>query len=409
MNFPLLVASRYLFSKKSTNAINVISVIAMSGMAIGTMVLVLLLSVFNGFENTILKLYNSFYPDLIILPAEGKTFSVDHEMVDILKESESIAAYTEVLNENVYLEYDDNDYIGTLKGVDMNYRRVTGIDSFVVDGDYMLADTGRSYAYVGSGIAIALNLSVERNILPVKVHVPRRGKSTSALPQNAFRIGYLYPSGVFNLQQEINNKYVITDIDFVRSILEMSDEVSSIEIKLKDGKGIQSVKNDLQEKVGPGYMVKTKFQQQASLYSVMKTEKWTVFALLTFIMFVISFNILGALSMLVLEKKKDVSILKSLGASDKMIHSIFFLQGTIMSLIGGIGGIVIGLFICVMQIKFGIIRIPGSENFIIDAYPVKIEWQDIVLVLIAVLLISAIASWLPSRRATKAQATFREA
>ena len=409
MRFSLFVALRYLFSKKSTNAINIISGISMAGMTIAGIVLVVLLSVFNGFENTILSLYNNFYTDLQISPQTGKTFIYDEELLQKIETTEGIKSYSFSLSENVYFEYEDHDYIGSLKGVDSNYLNITALDSFIVDGEFILKDTSRNFVVIGAGIAVALGTTNMKNIYPIKIHVPKRTKMSSTLPSNLFNVGFAYPAGVFNLQQEINTKYVFTNLGFIQNLLSYPrDEIGAIEIKLKKGYKLNEVQKELGKKIPEELKLLNRFQQQAALYRVMKTEKWTVFAILSFIMFVISFNILGALSMLVIEKQKDISVLKVLGADNGLIQRIFFTQGLSMSLIGGVIGISIGLLIALAQIKFGFIKIPGSENFIIDAYPVKIKFMDILYVLIAISGISALASIIPSRRASRFEATFRE-
>ncbi|MBS0011696.1 MAG: FtsX-like permease family protein [Bacteroidales bacterium] len=394
MKLSLYIARRYLFAKKSRNAINVISGISAAGVTIGSMVLIIVLSVFNGLEDMVNTLFSTFDPDLEIRISRGKVFSPTEEQMQALDEMEGIAAWSVVLEENSLLRYDKKQYIATVKGVSENYNDITGLDSVMWDGEFILkAANGRPYAVVGLGVAN--NLSIGLNFInPLIIYVPQRLGNVSN-PANAFVRQVIFPSGIFSVEQEYDSRYIYVPIDVMRELLMYKDEVSSIEIKFTGGTLASDVQPAVVDLFGPDYMVKNKYQQQEIFYQVMKMERLAIFFILTFILIIASFNIIGSLTMLIIEKERDIGILRNLGAGNKLIRKIFIFEGWLISVIGALGGLLLGFIVCWLQQEFGLVKLQG-ETMIMDAYPVNMKLADFVAVLGTVLLIGYLAAWYPA-------------
>lgn len=400
MNFPFYIAKRYLFSKKSRNAINVISAISVVGVAVGTIALIVVLSVFNGFDNLVRSLFNSFDPDLKITFAVGKTFPGNHEKIQKLESVDGIMYLTEVVEENALLRYDERQYIATIKGVGVNFVRMSGIDSMIVDGDFTLIKDGQPFAVIGQGVAT--NLAVGLHFIsPINFYVPRNTRLISLNPAKAFNRKYIFPSGIFAIQQDFDSEYVIVPLSFARDLLGYTNEVSAIEIKVDPSYDPVMIQENIKELLGDEFSVKNRFEQQELLYKIMKTEKWAIFLILTFILVVASFNVIGSLTMLIIEKKKDIATLRSMGTSLSSLRRIFLFEGWMISLLGALSGLFAGTLICWTQQHFGVIKLQGSDSFVIDAYPVSIELPDLAWVFLTVLLIGYLASWYPVRYITR--------
>ena len=394
MNFPIYIAKRYLFAKKSHNAINIISAISIAGVTIGMMALVIVLSVFNGFDDLIKSLNNSFDPDLKVSILEGKTFQPNDQTLKKLSEIEGVSVYSKVVEENVLLKYGDKQYPATLKGVDHNYIKLNGLDTMIRDGKFMLEDNKNLYAVVGQGIAYYLQVGL-KFITPLIVYYPKKDASISMDMNDAINQKYIFPSGIFGIEQEYDAKYMIVPIKFAYELFEDSVSVSAIEIKTVKSENLDQIQAQVQQLFGNGYKVQNRQQQQELFYRIMKYEKWAIFMILTFILMVASFNIIGSLSMLIIEKKKDISTFHSIGADSLLIRRIFLYEGMMISFFGALIGLILGLFVCWLQIKFGLIRLQGGGSFIIDAYPVSISVGDILLAFITVLGIGYLAAWYP--------------
>lgn len=372
----------------------------MAGVAIGTIALIVVLSVFNGFDNLVQSLFNSFDPDLKITSVIGKTFPSNNEKIQMLEKADGILFLTEVVEENALLRYDERQYIATIKGVDENFVKMSGIDSMIIDGDFTLVKDGKPYAVIGQGVAV--NLAVGLNFIsPVIFYVPRNTKLISMNPAMAFNRKYIFPSGIFAIQQDFDSEYVIVPLFFARDLLGYTNEVSAIEIKVDPAYETSVVQENIKELLGPDFSVKNRFEQQELLYKIMKSEKWAIFLILTFILVIASFNVIGSLTMLIIEKKKDIGILRSMGTSLSMLRRIFLYEGWMISLFGAFAGLILGTLICWVQQHFGIIKLQGSGSFVIDAYPVSIEMLDVMWVFLTVLLIGYLAAWYPVRYITK--------
>lgn len=401
LNLELNIAKRYLFSKKSTNAINIISLVSAFAMLFGTMALILVLSVFNGLEDLVKSLYNVFYSDVAVFPAKGKTFEITDDLKARLKAIDYIEASSFVLQENALLEYEGNQHICTIKAVDDNYFKVAkGFDTFIVDGKKILYADSINYIIPGVGVAQGLGLNNIMTLNPVGIYMPKKSASNFALLENAFNRNYLTPSAVFAVSDEFDTKYALTSLSFFQNLTENYYRASEIDIRLKNpqlsANAIKSIKN----KLGTSFEVKSRYEQNEVLYKILKSEKWVTFSILVFIILIASFNIIGALSMLVLEKKKDIATLTALGFKQRSILKLFLFEGLLMSGLGAICGMILAVILCILQQKIGLIPMPGT-SFLVKYYPVKMNFSDFAVVGLVIIAISLIAAWFPAKKAAK--------
>ena len=402
MNF--LFAWRYFKAKKSTNAINIISWVSVLAIIIGTASLILVLSVFNGFEDLVKSLYSSFYTDLKISPQTGKTITLSNDQLKQLSSLGGIRAYSLVVEDKALLQNGEPLSIVSLKGVDSNYVHLTGIEQKVVKGKFDIGTADHPSVVLGVGIENALGVEADRDILPLSAYLFKKTNELSAAdPQSSLSTENIFTAGAFLIQQDFDNKYGFTNIDFMKRMLGLQpDEFSAAEIALKDENQTDKVKQDLQKLLGEHYKVETRYEQNKSLYSVMRTEKWVIYGVLTMILVVAAFNIVGALTMLVLEKQKDIDVLKALGANNNYIQRIFLSEGFLLAVIGGITGILLAVFVGWLQVKYKLVPLQGG-SFLIDYYPVKLVATDFLLVFATILIVAFIASWFPSRKAALQQ------
>ena len=395
MNLPFFIARRYLFAKKSHNVINVISGISAAGIMVGTMALIIVLSVFNGFEHVIVSLFNTFDPDIRITLVEGKTFHEGDLPADKIKKINGVVRYTDVLEENALLRSNNRQYFATIKGVSLEYQKSSGLDSMMVEGDFVLESNGSPFAVAGRGVAYYLGLNPQDYIHKLEIYVPRRDAS-AARPDQAFNSSSLFTSGIFSIQDDFDSKYVLLPLDFTRELLDYTDEVSAVELGLKKGIETEDIQSELQKIVGPKFKVDNRFQQQSTLYKLMKSEKLAVFFILGFILLIASFNVIGSLSMLIIEKKKDIKILWSMGADGRLIRRIFLVEGLLVTTLGALSGLILGAIICWAQQQFGIVKLHVSGgSFLIDSYPVSMQLFDFVMVFLTVFFIGLAAVALP--------------
>jgi len=395
---PFFIAFRYFFSKKSQRVINIISVISAVGVMIGTAALIIVLSVFNGFEDLIIKLYNSFDPDLRIELAEGKSFSRDRIKIDVMKKIDGVAHLSEVIEESALVRYRDKQYIIKLKGVSEGYEKTTGLDTMIVDGTFMLQNGDTDFAVVGGGIAYNLGLQTGNFFNQIEIYGPRNKEPSLTDPEGAFNRRYISPSGIFAVQQEFDAKYIITPLRFAREIFEFGDRLTSVEVQLKKGSNEDEINKKITAIAGSDFKIKNRFQQHELIYKIMRSEKWAVFLILTFILIIAIFNVISSLTMLVIEKKKDIVIYRSMGAEISFLRKVFLTEGMFITLTGAIAGLLTGAVICFAQEKFGLITLGGSGSFVIDTYPVKMAALDFLYVFITVCCIGLLAAWYPARR-----------
>lgn len=384
----------------------------MTGIVIGSAALIIVLSAFNGFESLVKKLYGTFYPDISISLAEGKVFVPLDEQIEKIGGLEGVAAYALVLEENALLAYDGMEHIATIKGVDSNHSRVVGVADSVFIGKYILkADIrGNTFdaAVMGLGVASMLGVNLGFEADPVQVFMPKRSTKSTFSPQGAFRQKPIHVSGVFRIQQEFDSKYMLVPLDFLQSMLDYDEEISAIEIRIARGANPEALKKDLRDIMGPDFIVNDRYQQNKFLYKVMRTEKWAVYLVLTFILIIAAFNMIGSISMLVIEKKKDIGILRSLGANSTTIRRIFLMEGMLQTMLSTAIGFSIALTLCLLQMKYGFIEIPGQGTFVVSAYPVNLQLADFLLVFTTIIVIGLLASWFPAYRASRQKWILRE-
>ena len=407
MNLSVHIAKRYLFSKKSHTAIHLVSGISVAGVAVVTAAMVIVLSVFNGFEGLVISLYNVFEAPIVVKPAEGKTLELISIPTDEILATEGVIGYVEVLEESCLIRYRDKQYFARVKGVSDNFLELTDIDSMVIDGDPFMHVNGAPAALIGSGVAYHLSANVNDPINPLQIYVPKRGSRATIDPSKAFNVKQIYTTGIFSIQQDFDLTYVITPIQFARELLDHEGRISSLELALDPTANMESVRESLQEKLGDEYVVKDRFQQNELLYKIMKSEKWAVFMILSFILMISIFNVIGSLTMLILEKKKDINILRSMGASEQLIQRIFILEGIFISMIGAIGGLILGLLVCWAQIQFELIKLNSGGNYIVQSYPVDVQPMDVLYVFLVVATIGLLAAWLPVRKIIRPAETVR--
>lgn len=393
-------AFRYFRAKKSTNAINIISWVSVTAIAVGAGALIIILSVFNGFEGLVKSLYSSFYPSVKVSAVSGKTIHLTSQQLKQIAGIRYVSQMTQVVEEKAVLRYGEGDQtIAVLKGVDSNYNKVAQVDKSIARGRFDVGDEMAYRAVLGVELEGALGVDVEHSLIPMTVYLPRRNVSSMVLPEDALSSGVLYPAGSFAIQQEFNSKYVITNIAFMRQLLEMdANEMSALEIKGKTGVEDKVLKNNVLSVLGAGYKVETRYEQNQALYAIMQTEKWAVYVIMSFILVISAFNMIGSLYMLVMEKQKDITILKAMGARSKMITGIFLAEGLIIAGIGTAIGFGISIGFCLLQQQFGLIRLEGT-SFLVSAYPVSMHLIDFVLVSVTIIVIGVGASWYPARRA----------
>ncbi len=379
----------------------------MVGMGAGAMFLVIILSVFNGFEGLVNKMYSAFYPDIKITAVVGKTFDADTMLLNKIKAIDNVMYVTRSIEENAYLKYENRENIATVKGVESDFQKITGIDSFILFGEYKMNYNGYDGAILGAAIDEVINADMQQPIIQMQVMIPKKERKVYLNPEDAFHKGFVMPTGVFAIQQEFDEKFVLVPYSFVEEITESYDQASTIEIKLKDYSKVSNTADQLQKLLGSNFKIKNRLQQNASLYKVIKTERLAVYVILTFILFIVSFNIIGSLSMLVMEKDKDIAILRAMGASEKLVRNIFVLEGVLSALLGAVIGLILGFIICYLQKSFGLIKLQGSGSFVIQSYPVEIKIVDFILTFFIVLAISLLASIYPAYKASKKELSLK--
>lgn len=399
MNFPFYIARRYLFSKKSTNAINVISGISVVGVAVASMALVVTLSVFNGFHDMVASFFTQLDPQLKITPAKGKTAASNDSTLMRIRQLDEVAVATDVLEDQALAVYGDRQQMVTIKGVDDNYDKLTHIRQILEgDGDYALHAADMNYGILGLGVAYQLGIGYTYRE-PLKIYAPRReGQINMANLQDGFVEDELYSPGVlFSIKQgKYDKRYIITAIQFTRNLFDRDGELTSLELRLKPGSNFEHVKAKVQEMAGTRFVVRDRYEQQEDTFRIMKVEKLMAYIFLTFILVIACFNIIGSLSMLMIDKRNDVVTLRNLGASDRKIIRIFLFEGRMISAIGAVIGIAIGLLLCLLQQQFGLIGLGSTEgSFVVDAYPVSVHPWDIVVVFFTVLAVGFISVWYP--------------
>lgn len=398
MNF--LFAWRYFKSKKTTNAINIISWVSVVAIAVVSAALIIVLSVFNGFEDLVKGLYADFYADAVILPSKGKNINITANQFSKLKNLEGVSFYSSVIEEKAVLKNGDAQSIVVLKGVEDNYTQVSNIANHIVRGKFNVGNIQQPQIVLGAGVENALAADIETAISGITVYLPNKGGNINLQSTDAFNSSNAIATATFLVQQEFDNKFCFTNIDFLRYMLNAhANTCSYVELKLNKNVNIKQLTKNIKAVLGQEILVQTRYEQNKSLYAVMQAEKWIIYGVLSLILVIAAFNIIGSLTMLVLEKQKDIQILKAIGASNQLIRSIFLTEGVLLALLGGIAGFALATIICFIQLEFKLIKL-GGVSFLIDYYPVKLMWQDYALSFATIVVIAFIAAYLPSKKAS---------
>ena len=405
MNFPFYIAHRYLFSKKSTNVINIISGISVVGVAVATMALVVTLSVFNGFSDLVATLFTAFDPQLELTPTEGKTAPADDPVLTRIRQLPEVAVATECVEDLALVTYRDRQAMVTIKGVDDNFDKLTHIREILYgDGQFELHAADLHYGIPGIRLAEQLGMGYYYDE-PLQVFVPRReGQVDITDPEDGFEHDELYSPGVLFsvMQAKYDKNYVLTSIGFARRIFDQQGMLSSLALRLKPGSNFETVKSEIKRLAGDRYHVRDRYEQQDETFRIMKIEKLIAYIFLTFILMVACFNIIGSLSMLIIDKRDDVVTLRNLGANDRQITRIFLFEGRMISVMGAVIGILLGLLLCWLQQTFGLIALGSSAgSFIVDAYPVSVHLTDVLLIFVTVVVVGFLSVWYPVRYFSK--------
>lgn len=411
MNLPFLFARRYIFSKKSTSAINIISMISVFGITLGCTALIVILSVFNGFEDLLRELMGGFKPDILVTPKEGKVFQADSSKTVRLAEIEGVLAISQTLEEIALFEYNEAQNLGAIKGVDENFLAVTALDTTLRDGAFLTEDKDRdlSLAVAGAGLEYTLNIMLnDIQNRPILVYMPKRKKKNLSATTQPFKKKNLYPIGIYSVKDPVYDKYLITNLAFVQNLLSYKDgEISAIEIKLDETAEETKIIEAITAIMGDDFNVKNRYQQDEAFFKITNMEKWVGFLIFAFTLVLVAFNMVGALWMLVLEKKQDIASLKAMGATNAMIRNIFLMEGFLLSFIGGLVGCVLAVILCILQQEYGLVSLEGG-GFIIDRYPVAMRFSDFVLVMLTVVGIGVLAALLPAMRAARVTGLVRK-
>jgi lipoprotein-releasing system permease protein/zinc transport system substrate-binding protein len=402
MNLSVYIARRYLFSKKSHNAIHIISMVAICGITIATMAMVCTLSIFNGFQGLVSDMFSSFDPELKITPVEGKVFDPTTEAFRELRTWPEIALVSESLEDHILVGYQGWQVPATVKGVSDNFGELTNIQSILIDGDFQLHDDENNYAVIGVGLANRIGIHAGF-IYPMELYAPKRTAPVNlANPAASFAKQYAYIAGVFIVNQPVyDENYLIVPLSLTRELFEYTDQVSSLEIKVKDGVSIPDLQKRIVQLIGNNYEVKDRYQQQESSFRMISIEKWVTFLMLCFILLIAAFNAIGSLSMLIVDKQKDIVTLQNLGADNRLISRIFLFEGWMISIVGATTGIILGVLLCWGQQQFGWLKLGTQGAFAVDAYPVRIAAGDLLLTLLAVLSIGFVSVAYPVRYLSK--------
>jgi lipoprotein-releasing system permease protein len=396
----LKFAWRYFKAKKSTNAINIISWVTAGVIAFSTMCQVLVLSVFNGFEGLVQSLYSNFYADVKVIPVKGKTLTLTSSQLKQIHQMPGIKGTSLDVEEKALLQNGEQQTVVLLKGVDSDYYKVSGVPQKMYHGDFTTGTIDDPKLILGAGIENAIGVQADRNLFPITIFLPKKTNKDNPNPLSALSEGNATTAGSFAIQQDFDNKYVITNLDFIKQQMNFQpDEFSALEISLINPEESEKFTETLQNTLGKNYKVLTKYEQNTSLYNSMRLEKWFIYAVLTLILIIAAFNMVGALTMLVLEKRKDISVLQALGADKQLIKKIFLSEGILLAVAGAGTGIILALVIALLQLKFHMIKLVGN-SFLIDYFPVKLVITDFILVICTALIIALIASWFPARKAS---------
>ena len=406
MRLPLFIANRYLLAKKSHNLINIITWISILGISVGSFALIVVLSAFNGLEKVISAMNNRLTPDLQIAAVKGKTIDLTTFPLGQLKDIQGIDYVIPTIIEDALFRANDKQHIGQVKGVGIAYQKINRLNEIVVGSDHLvLSDEEHNFAVPGAGVAWYLGINAYSPYAMVRVYVPKRGNASLMSLENSFNSDVLNVRSVFSTEQEQDEKMVLVPFDWLSELLEYENKASNVELFLASNADINKVKKSVATMIGEDFSVKNQQEQQETLYRIMRSEKWAVYVILTFILILATFNVVGSLSMLMIDKRKDTEILKSIGADKGLIQKIFMNEGLLISVAGGIIGLLLGIILVLLQQQFGFVKFGMGGNYVVDAYPVLLKFKDVLLIFVTILLVGCTSDFLTVRHAMRKEST----
>ena len=402
MRLPLFIANRYLLGKKSQNLINIITWISIVGIGVGSFALIVVLSAFNGLEQVISSMNNRLTPDIQVAPVKGKTLDLTAFPLGRIKEMPGVAHVVPTLTEDALFRVDDKQHIGQVKGVGTAYQEIERMNE-VVYGDMgmLLSEDGHDFAIPGTGVAWRLGINAYNPYAMLRVYVPKRGNASQMSLENGFNTGVLTIQSVFVTQQEIDEKLVLVPYEWLSALLEYKDKASNVELFLEPKADVSQIKKGVKALLGYGFTVKDQQEQQETLYKIMRSEKWAVYVILTFILILATFNVVGSLSMLMIDKRKDTEILKAVGADNHLIQKIFMNEGLLISVAGGVIGLLLGVVIVLLQQRFGFVKFGSGGSYVVDAYPVLLKLKDVLLIFATIFVVGCTSAFLTVRHAMR--------
>ncbi|MBR4146610.1 MAG: ABC transporter permease [Bacteroidales bacterium] len=402
MNLPLFIANRYLLAKKSHNLINIITWISIIGISVGAFALIVVLSAFNGLEKVISSMNNRLAPDLQIAPVMGKTIDLTAFPLGQIKSVEGVEMAIPTITEDALFRANEKQHIGQVKGVGLDYQNVHRMDEVVSGGDgLLLSDGAYDFAVPGTGVAWHLGINSYSPYAMMRVYVPKRGNASQMSLENSFNSDVLTVQSVFSTEQELDEKLVLVPFEWLSELLEYNEKASNMELFLSSDADLKKVKKEVKTLLGEGFTVKDQQEQQETLYKIMHSEKWAVYVILTFILILATFNVVGSLSMLMIDKRKDTGILKAMGADNRLIQRIFMNEGMLISVAGGIIGLLLGIVVVLLQQKFGFVKFGNGGNYVVDAYPVVLKMKDVLLIFATILVVGCTSAFLTVRHAMR--------
>ena len=402
MRLPLFIANRYLLAKKSHNLINIITWISILGISVGAFALIVVLSAFNGLEKVISSMNNRLAPDLEIAAAKGKTIDLAQFPLGQLREIQGVEYVIPTITEDALFRANDKQHIGQVKGVGLEYQEIERMNEVVFgEGDLLLSDGEHDFAVPGAGVAWYLGINAYNPYAMVRVYVPKRGNASLMSLENSFNSDVLTVRSVFSTEQEQDEKLVLVPFDWLSELLEYEDKANNVELFVAPNVDINKVKKEVKAVIGEGFTVKNQQEQQETLYRIMRSEKWAVYVILTFILILATFNVVGSLSMLMIDKRKDTEILKAMGADNRLIHKIFMNEGLLISVAGGLIGLLLGIVVVLLQQRFGFVKFGTGGNYVVDAYPVLLKFKDVALIFATILVVGCTSAFLTVRHALR--------
>jgi lipoprotein-releasing system permease protein len=408
VNTTFFFAKRYLLARKSHNLINIITWISVLGVGVGAFALIVVLSVFNGFEKVISTMISQLSADLVIEPASGKTIQLDTFPMEQILALDATRGVVKIVEEDALFRYGNRQHVGVLRGVSEGYEALTAMDSITIQGSLILEYSGQHYAMLGSGVAWYLDINPRNPAALLQVLVPSRGNPSVMQFEQAFNQDAISISGIYSSQQEMDATHVIVPYDWAAKLMEYEGMATSIDVFAKSKTSIKEFKQKIKQISGSDFLVKDQFEQQETLYQIMRSEKWAIYIILTFILIMATFNVIGSLSMLIVDKRKDINILKYLGADQIFLRRLFLAEGLMISVLGGIIGLLAGIILVLAQERFGLLKLGGELGaFVIDVYPVQLVWQDVMMVFLTVMVVGGLSAVFTVYKALKRIKTLR--